>query len=444
MLKLNLNLLRLSRLTKNLASQHISLNPTHFARQLSTTSNYQKVKNYYDVLGVNSGATQKEVKQAYYKQAKQYHPDANPDNEEAAKKFAEAAEAYEVLGDETKRKEYDTLGAAGYDFNSQAGGRGGAGGFGGPGGHQNINPEDLFESIFGEFAGSGGRKARRTAMGDFFDGFGHRQGANEWRSYESDYIDMGPYKVDMTLRFEEAARGCNKRINLEVYDTCPDCEGTGAKPGSKVVRCGHCNGTGIEQHQSGPFLMRGTCRKCHGTGKVITELCGTCNGKGLTQQAKSIAIAVPAGVQDGQTIRVQMNRTEIFVTVSVMASEVYKREGDNVLSLAKISIAQAVLGGATQVQTLHGEETFEVSIFYLQIYFLAPNLKFKFFIVKQQFPYFSPLDLPRHLIRRPCHLPRQRHQKTPTNRLRRPHLNNRNHSSQRTNRRTKRTYDRLR
>merc|ERR1719188_941963 len=198
-------------------------------------------------------------------------------------------------------------------------------------------------------------------MGDFFDGFGNR-GHQTFRTTDSDtYIDVGPYKVDLTLRFEEAARGCNKRINLEIYDTCPDCEGSGAKPGSKVVRCGFCNGTGIEQHQTGPFLMQGTCRKCGGSGKVITDVCTTCTGRGLTKQKKSIAIAVPYGVADGQTIRVAMGQTEIFVKLTVLESDVYKRDGYDIWSLAKIGVAQAVLGGSPQVQTLHGEETFEVT-----------------------------------------------------------------------------------
>lgn len=157
-------------------------------RSLSTSNQLLAAKNFYKVLGVNENATQKEIKQAYYKLAKKHHPDANPDNKAAADKFAAAAEAYEVLGDEGRRKEYDTLGASGYEF-KQSGGTSGSPGAGNPfgGQHQNIDPQDLFESIFSEFAGQGGRRARRQSMGDFFDGFGHR-GNQEYRTYESDYV----------------------------------------------------------------------------------------------------------------------------------------------------------------------------------------------------------------------------------------------------------------
>merc|ERR1712066_190732 len=135
------------------------------------------------------------------------------------------------------------------------------------------------------------------------------------------------YKVEMTLRFEEAAKGCNKRLNLEVYDKCTTCDGTGAEPGSKVGRCGHCNGTGVEQVQTGPFVMRGTCRKCGGSGKVIIRKCKTCNGVGLSLQKKSMAIAIPAGVENGQTIRVMMGRVEVFVKINVLASREFTRDG---------------------------------------------------------------------------------------------------------------------
>lgn len=330
------------------------------------TSNFTLAKNLYSVLGVPQTATQKEIKKAYYTLAKKYHPDANPDDKAAETKFAEAAEAYEVLGDDGKRKQYDTLGSAQYkaqqDYRNQPGGGGGApgGGFGGQSFHGNIDPNELFEKIFSEFAGSGGRKANRQRMGHFFDGFSGSSPDNEYRAdHEADaqFFDTGPYKVEMSLKFEEAAKGCNKRVNLEVYDKCVTCDGSGAEKGSKVGRCGYCAGTGVEQIQTGPFVMRGTCRKCGGSGKIILQKCGTCGGGGLSKQKKSMAIGIPAGIENGNTIRVMMGRVEVFVTCNVMASREFKRDGWNVQSTARIGVAQAVLGGAIHVRTLHGEET---------------------------------------------------------------------------------------
>jgi len=296
--------------------------------------------------------------------AKKYHPDANPDDDTAKSKFAEAAEAYEVLGDEAKRKQYDQLGSAGYkaqqDYQNQPGGAQQGGGFQG-GFHGGIDPNELFEKIFTEFAGSGGRKARRQSMGTFFDGFGHGH-ENKGQGMDdniggTEYFDTGPYKVEMTVRFEEAAKGCNKRLNLEVYDKCMTCDGTGAAPGSKVGRCGHCAGTGVEQIQSGPFVMRGTCRKCGGSGKIIINKCNDCGGHGLSLQKKSMAIGIPAGIENGQTVRVIMGRNEVFVTVNVLESREFSRDNFNVLSNVGVGVAQAVLGGAVRVRTLHGEET---------------------------------------------------------------------------------------
>lgn len=356
-------------LLKNLStlSHRTKIFPVSRLQSLKTTAFY--FKNYYSVLGVSQGATQKEIKKAYYDKAKKYHPDANPDNKEAAKKFADSAEAYEVLGDESKRKQYDSLGAAGFEAQQNYANQPGRGGSGG--GAENfhahfssgrVDPEELFKSIFEEFAGSGGRKARRQAMGNFFDGFGERQ--EHYRGghhHESAYVNTGPYKVEMTLRFEEAARGCNKRVNLEVYDTCGTCNGTGAEPGTRVATCGHCAGTGVEQMQSGPFVMRGTCRKCGGSGKIILNKCTTCAGSGLSKQRKSVAIAVPAGVEDGQTLRMVIGKIEVFCQISVLSSRDFKRDGDNIRSEVRLGVAQAILGGAVNIKTLHGEETLVIN-----------------------------------------------------------------------------------
>lgn len=286
-------------------------------------------KDYYKILNVPRTASQKEIKKAYYELAKKYHPDTNKGNTETQQKFAEVAEAYEVLGEESKRQQYDTLGSTGF-----GGGQGWpGGGFSG----QSIDPEELFRKIFGEFGGRG-------AAG----GFG-----NDFREY-------APTEVTMDLQFTEAARGINKSISLKLMDMCSRCNGQGNEPGTKVSRCGYCGGSGMEQVTQGPFVMRSTCRKCGGNGKLVTHPCTKCRGKGEVLQTKSLNVPVPAGVENNQTVRMRVGTREVFITFRVSPSPIFRRQGADVHSDAKISITQAILGDIMKVPGIQNEITLRI------------------------------------------------------------------------------------
>lgn len=292
-----------------------------FARSFHSSSSTRK--DYYKILNVSRNASQKEIKKAYYELAKKFHPDTNKGNKESQQKFAEVAEAYEVLGDQTKRQQYDTLGSAGFQ-----GGQQGFSGFGG----QHVDPEELFRKIFGDFAGQAGG-------GTGFENF---------REY-------APTEVMLDLKFTEAARGANKTISLKLMDTCPRCKGQGNEPGTKISRCGYCGGSGMEQVVSGPFVMRSTCRKCGGTGKMMTFPCSMCESKGQVLQTKNITVPVPAGVENNQTVRMQVGTREVFITFRVAPSAIFRRKGADVHSDIKISVAQALLGGTVRAPGIHNE-----------------------------------------------------------------------------------------
>lgn len=286
-------------------------------------------KDYYKILNVPRTASQKEIKKAYYELAKKYHPDTNKGNTETQQKFAEVAEAYEVLGDDSKRQQYDTLGSSGF-----SGGQGWpGGGFSG----QSIDPEELFRKIFGEFGGRG------TAGG-----------------YGNDFREYAPTEVNMDLQFTEAARGVNKSISLKLMDTCGRCKGQGNEPGTKVSRCGYCGGTGMEQVTQGPFVMRSTCRKCGGNGKLVTHPCTQCRGKGEVRQTKTLNVPVPAGVENNQTVRMRVGTREVFITFRVAPSPIFRRQGADVHSDVTISITQAILGDIIKVPGIQNEITLKI------------------------------------------------------------------------------------
>lgn len=307
--------------------------PTSFVsnrpQRRSFHSSIPKGKDFYKILNVPRTASQKEIKKAYYELAKKYHPDTNKGNTETQQKFADVAEAYEVLGDESKRQQYDTLGTTG--FGGQQGWPGG--GFSG----QSIDPEELFRKIFGEFGGRG------TA-----GGFG-----NDFREY-------APTEVNMDLQFTEAARGANKSISLKLMDTCGRCNGQGNEPGTKVARCGYCGGTGMEQVTQGPFVMRSTCRKCGGNGKLVTHPCTKCRGKGEVLQTKTLNVSVPAGVENNQTVRMRVGTREVFITFRVAPSPIFRRQGADVHSDVAISITQAILGDIIKVPGIQNEITLKI------------------------------------------------------------------------------------
>uniref|UniRef100_A0AAR2J6Y9 DnaJ homolog subfamily A member 3, mitochondrial n=2 Tax=Pygocentrus nattereri TaxID=42514 RepID=A0AAR2J6Y9_PYGNA len=286
------------------------------------SSSVRHGEDYYSVLGVPRTATQKEIKKAYYQMAKKYHPDTNPDDPQAKEKFAKLAEAYEVLSDEVKRKQYDTYGSAGPSAGAagqQQYWRGGA----------TVDPEELFRKIFGEFAGGRG-------FGDF-----------------TSIFDQPPEYV-MELTFTQAAKGVNKEITVNLEDSCPRCDGKGHEPGTKVTHCHYCNGTGMESINTGPFMMRSTCRRCGGRGSIMITPCVMCRGTGQTKQRHTVTVPVPAGVEDGQTVRMPVGKKQIYVTFRVQKSPVFRRDGPDIHSDVMISVAQAILGGTVRAQGLYG------------------------------------------------------------------------------------------
>ncbi|XP_075798005.1 dnaJ homolog subfamily A member 3, mitochondrial isoform X1 [Microtus pennsylvanicus] len=285
-------------------------------------------EDYYQILGVPRNASRKDIRKAYLELAKKYHPDSNKDDPKAKEKFTQVARAYEVLSDEAERKRYDTYGSAGFDSGASSSGQ--SQWRGGP----SVDPEELFRKIFGEFSSS--------PFGDFQTVFDQPQ----------EYI--------MELTFNQAAKGVNKEFTVDITDTCERCDGKGNEPGTKVQHCHYCGGSGMETINTGPFVMRSTCRRCSGRGSIITNPCVVCRGAGQAKQKKRVTIPVPAGVEDGQTIRMPVGKREIFVTFRVQKSPVFRRDGADIHSDLFISIAQAILGGTAKAQGLY--ETINVTI----------------------------------------------------------------------------------
>ncbi|XP_012532337.2 protein tumorous imaginal discs, mitochondrial isoform X2 [Monomorium pharaonis] len=311
-------------------------------RTIHLTSRLLK-RNYYEVLGVSKNASAKDIKKAYFQLAKKYHPDTNKRDPDANQKFQEVSEAYEVLSDDTKRKEYDTWGATSEQMGMGMG-------QGGPKSYNQhwqyrstINAEELFRKIFGDAGFQSG------AFSDFED------------FSETKYGFGAAQEVIMNLTFSQAARGVNKDITVNVVDTCPKCNGSRCELGTKPAKCQYCNGTGMETISTGPFVMSSTCRYCQGTRMHIKFPCTECNAKGQTVQRKKITVPVPAGVEDGQTIRMAVGRKEIFVTFRVEKSRYFRRDGPDVHTDAEISLAQAILGGTIRVEGVYEDQTIQIT-----------------------------------------------------------------------------------
>ncbi|MBE4908036.1 molecular chaperone DnaJ [Bacillus luteolus] len=290
-------------------------------------------RDYYEVLGVSKSASKDEIKKAYRKLSKQYHPDINK-AEDAAEKFKEVKEAYEVLSDDQKRSHYDQFGHT--DPNQGFGGFGGGGDFGG-----GFGFEDIFSSIFG----GGGRRRDPNAP---------RQGAD--------------LQYTMTLKFEDAVFGKETDIEIPREETCDTCDGSGAKPGTKASTCSHCNGSGqLNVEQNTPFgriVNRRVCNHCNGTGKSIPHKCSTCSGTGKVKKRKKIHVKIPAGVDDGQQLRVAGQGEpgvnggppgDLYVVFQVRGHEFFERDGDDIYCEMPLTFAQAALGDEVEVPTLHGK-----------------------------------------------------------------------------------------
>lgn len=306
----------------------------------------EQKRDYYEVLGVDRSADDAAIKKAYRQLAKKYHPDMNPGDEEAEKKFKEASEAYAVLSDADKRRQYDQFGHAAFD-----GGAGGAGGFGGFD-FNSADMGDIFGDIFGDLFG-GGRTRRSGANA------GPMQGAN--------------VRAQIRITFEEAVFGCDKEIELTLKDECASCHGSGAKAGTSPVTCTKCGGRGqvvyTQQSLFGMVQNVRPCPDCNGTGKVIKEKCPDCYGTGYIASRKKIAVTVPAGIDNGQSIRIRGKgepgtnggpRGDLLVEVVVARHPIFQRQDTNIYSTAPISFVTAALGGAVRIKTVDGEVEYDV------------------------------------------------------------------------------------
>ncbi|MHB8681473.1 MAG: molecular chaperone DnaJ [Acidimicrobiales bacterium] len=303
-------------------------------------------KDYYAVLGVPQGATDKEITRAYRKLAKQYHPDANPGSED---RFKEISAAYDVLGDEAKRKEYDEVRRLGASGLGGLGGFGAPGGFGGPGG-ATFRIDDLgdLSDLFGGLGGFGGRRPRNARGGP-------RRGAD--------------VEAELHLSFEDGVRGVTTSVNVAGEARCETCSGSGAAPGTTPVTCPRCGGRGFLDEPQGLFSLSTVCPECAGRGTKIEKACPTCKGSGVTVRTRNVKVRIPPGVEDGQRIRVkgrgEAGRAngpsgDLYVVVHVGAHRVFGRRGRNLTITVPVTYPEAVLGTTVTVPTLDDPVTLRI------------------------------------------------------------------------------------
>ncbi len=289
-------------------------------------------RDYYEVLGVSRDAGQEEIKKAYRKMALKYHPDRNPDDAQAETMFKEAAEAYEVLSNPEKRQRYDHLGHAGVDANGYQGFR---------------TTEDIFDSfadIFGDFFGFGSRRGPRP-----------RSGAD--------------LRYNLTISFREAAKGTEVDLELPKREQCDRCTGQGSEPGHSPQTCSHCGGSGQMHHSQGFFRVAMPCTACQGQGMIITHPCRECRGRGIVQVTRQIKVRVPAGVDNGSRLRLRGEGEpgehggpagDLYVVLFVEEDEIFKRQGQDLVTQVEISFIQAALGGKVEVPTLDEPISMEI------------------------------------------------------------------------------------
>ena len=301
------------------------------------------MSEYYQLLGVPKGASQDEIKKAYRKLAVKFHPDKNPGDSQAEKKFKQISEAYETLSDPQKREMYDRFGKDG--MNNFGGGHGG-------GGAQGFSSmEDALRTFMGAFGGGGGGEGMFESMFGFGGGSsGHssmRQGASK--------------KISLTLSFNEAAKGVEKEALITKYENCPKCDGSGASSPSAIKQCTDCGGSGQKHQSRGFFTMSATCPTCHGNGQVITDRCKNCHGHGRIKDKHKVKIKIPAGIDNGMTIKMSGYGDagesggppgDLYVEVQVNSHDVFERHGDDVLIDLPISFHEAALGCKKEIPTL--------------------------------------------------------------------------------------------
>ena len=301
-------------------------------------------RDYYEVLGIQKGASEDEIKKAYKKLARKYHPDMNPGDKEAEEKFKEVNEANEVLSDPEKKARYDQFGFAGVDPNYGAGAGGGAYG----GGFDFGDLGDIFGSFFG--GGFGGQ----------------RRNPNAPQRGES-------IRASVSISFTEAAFGCEKSVTIERSEQCPTCKGSGCAPGTTPEICPDCHGSGTVQTRRqtpmGVFASNGPCRKCGGTGRLIHQPCSDCRGSGAVRKRRTIKVNIPAGIDHGQTISLRGQggagknggpAGDLLITVMVQPHEIFRRDGVDVFCEAPITFTQAVLGAELEIPTIDDKVKYSI------------------------------------------------------------------------------------
>ncbi len=305
----------------------------------------QNKRDYYEVLGINKGASEDEIKKAYKKLARKYHPDMNPGDKEAEEKFKEINEANEILSDPTKKARYDQFGFAGVDPNYGAGGPGwgdGAAGF------DFGDLGDIFGSFFG--GGFGGAQQRRN---------GPQRGES--------------IRMSVSISFTEAAFGCEKEVTLDRSENCPTCHGSGCAEGTTPEVCSECRGSGTvqvrRQTPMGVFATTTTCPKCGGQGKIIHQPCTECRGSGRAHKRRTVKVSIPAGIDNGQTISLRGqghagknggSSGDLLITVMIKPHELFHREGTSVFCEAPITFTQAVLGAELEIPTIDGKVKYAI------------------------------------------------------------------------------------
>ena len=299
-------------------------------------------RDYYEILGISKDADEKEIKSAFRKLAKQYHPDLNPDDKDAEAKFKEVNEAYEILSDPERKAKYDQFGHAAFDQSN---------GFGGGAGFNDFG--DIFGDIFGDFFGGGFSGSTRTQR------TGPKAGSD--------------LKIKLDITFEEAAFGTKKEIKINRIEKCHVCEGTGAKKGTSKKTCPTCQGSGsirtVQRTPFGQFASTKICSTCSGTGEVVEEPCTSCSGSGKERKTRKLSINIPAGVDTGSVIplRGEGNHGErggpagdLYVYINVNPHEIFERDGNDVWCEIPITFAKATLGGSIEVPTIEGKVKYDV------------------------------------------------------------------------------------
>lgn len=292
-------------------------------------------RDYYEVLSVSRDASEREIKKAYKRLAMKFHPDRNPGDKQAEANFKEVKEAYEILTDADKKAAYDQFGHAGVDPNR------GGGGFGG-----NADFGDVFGDVFGDIFGGGRR------------GGGQRQAARG-----------SDLRYNLELSLEEAVKGLTKELRIPTLAACDSCDGSGAKKGTSPTTCGTCHGQGQVQMRQGFFAVQQACPTCHGRGKIIKDPCNKCHGEGRVEKSKTLSVKIPAGVDNGDRIRLSGEGEagefgappgDLYVQVSVREHAIFVRDGNNLYCEVPISFSKAALGGAIEVPTLDGKVNLKI------------------------------------------------------------------------------------